>query len=69
MVWMILVFILTVVVTNLVSGSLDFVGKIVTVLILLFVGVKLWATAAVAVILGVIVGTIAGAVKNDVYEF
>lgn len=64
MIWMILVFILTTVVTNLVSGNLGFVGKIVIGLILLFVGIKLWVPAAVAVVLGVIFGTAVGAIKQ-----
>ncbi|MBE6086310.1 MAG: hypothetical protein E7203_12845 [Selenomonas ruminantium] len=64
MIWAILVFILTVVVTNIVSSALGLLGKIIVGVILIFVGIKLWAPAAIAVILGVIVGTITGAGRN-----
>ncbi len=64
MIWMILVFILTVVVSNIVSSALGLIGRIVAGFVLVLIGVKLWAPAALAVVLGVAVGMIVGAVRT-----
>ena len=64
MIWMILLFILTVVVSNILSSGLGLIGRIVAGFVLVLIGVKLWAPAALAVVLGVAVGMIVGAVHT-----
>lgn len=60
MIWAILVFVLVAVVTSKVSGGIGFLGKIIVGAVFIFIGTKLWAAVAIAVIFGVIVGMIAG---------
>ena len=64
MIWAILVFILVAVVTSMVSGGMGGLGKIIVGAVFIFIGTKLWAAAAIVVILGVIAGLIAGIVDK-----
>lgn len=64
MIWAILVFILVAVVTSTVSSGMGFLGKFIVGAVFIFIGTKLWAAAAIAVILGVIAGLIAGVVDR-----